>query len=463
VLSLTIMSTRNRSRGVALSTTSSGTTCKVTGSFRSPKSPFFTYSAGNYGSGSHYIVNTPESRETMTDVIGARSTHHAVTHDRKVMERQDVSGPVYKYTNVTAPFGVAECSCASAVVLKVGADSLFDHQTVPDGTLVARSRVPSISKKALDGLLEVYELKDLVQLLGSIAAILAEAEFQRRGPRKATYRQIGKDILSEFAGSPSQFLRSLIGVHLGYKFGVAPLAKATNDVMSVLGRIDKTLQRLAKPFVVHGSYTYEKPDKYSTSPAVNPATFGLYTTRMTVSRTTKVTWTESALRQVDMSQLPSLDRLRYQAILDSLGLNPSFKATWNAIPRSFILDWFIPISQFLEQSDAFKASDSWFTTLNTYGSVKTVTSGTVYEQFAPLVAAGTNVQVVGGLEVNSVDFSHTTYTRSALNGPVWAPAQIFVPEPRVPSLGQWATIAEMLLQTSLQKFRVELPTLAGQK
>jgi len=227
--------------------------------------------------------------------------------------------------------------------------------------------------------------------------------------------------------------------------------------MSALGRVEKTLEQLKKPQVVHGSYTYVKPDNYSGSVNVENSTFGLFSTRLQMSRTTRVTWIQSALRQVDTTKLPSLDMLRLKAVQESLGLTPSLSTVFAAIPRSFILDWFFPISDFLEQCDAVKPSDTWFTTLNTYGSVKTHTSGSIREEFAPLTSSYTSVKLVGGLERNRMDFSHTTYTRSELQGPTWAPAQIFVPEPRLPSLAQWAIIAEIMLQTLLQRTYVKPP------
>jgi hypothetical protein len=292
-----------------------------------------------------------------------------------------------------------------------------------------------------------------------LAALFAEAEFKRRGPTKSSYRKIGKEIIAEFVSSPSAFLKSIIGIHLGYKFGVKPVAKSVNDVMSALGRVDKALERLRKPQVVHGSYTYDKPEYYVSPVQVEPSTFGFYSTKVTMSRTTRVTWTESALRQIDLNKLPSINTLRLTALQEALGLKPGLSTVWSAIPRSFILDWFFPISDFLEQADGVKPSDTWFTTLNTYGSIKTRTSGYLREEFAPLIASNTSVSLAAGLETNRMDFNHTTFTRTALNGPTWSPTQIFVPEPRVPSMAQWALIAEMSLQTLLSRSYVTSPTM----
>lgn len=437
--------------------------CIISGSggFKSPKSPYNTYAAGTYTTSTGYVMTVGESRSTMTDVTGNRRGHNAVSHSRKRIDLPTLSPPIYQYKNTSAPSGSARVSCASGLAYQLCQPTLLLHEDVPDGTLIARARVPSLMKRQVDGLVELFELKDLYTMLGEIASMVMEAEHRRRlYGGGTTNKKVAKEILGEFVGSPSQFLKTAINGHLGYKFAIAPLAKVVNDVKSTLGRMDRAKRLMEEiPFAVHGSYVATKSYNYSDVWRNAPQTLGLYQSRVSWRKTTKVIWTQSALRRLIPNKLPSLNRLRLDAALEGLGLSPSLKTIWSVIPRSFVLDWFFPISDFLDQIDGVKPSDAWFETLNTYSAVKTVTTGSVTEEFAPFTSSHTSVSLDSGLEVLRGEFTLTDFARSALLGPTWAPAQIFVPEPRIPSTEQWAVIAEMIYQRAFKAFRVDGPSL----
>jgi hypothetical protein len=335
---------------------------------------------------------------------------------------------------------------------------------MPDGTLVARARVPSLNKRQIDGLVELYELKDIVHMLGEIAAFVMEVRFhsQRAGGDRRT-RALKKEILHEFASSPSHFLSSLVGVHLGYRFAIAPLVKMVQSVNSSLKSLDKRMRQLKETsFVVHGSYTGEFTSYEESSWVAEPSTMGFFQSRIITSKTTKAIWTESALRRLIPNKLPDPHSLVKEILTESLGLKPGLKQLWNVIPRSFILDWFFPIADFLAQLDGASPQSQWFQTLNTYSSFKANTTGTMVEEFAPLDSPYTDVEDVIGSESCRADFSYDTFTRSELLGPLWSPAQPFVPRPRTPSLGQWGTVAELIFQGSFQSFRVKRPSLVNQ-
>jgi hypothetical protein len=276
-------------------------------------------------------------------------------------------------------------------------------------------------------------------------------------------RSLKRLIIDEFVSSPSHFLSSLVGVHLGYKFAIAPLINMVSQVNESLRSIDKrTKQMKETSFVVHGSYTSEATEFSQSDWTPEPSTVGFSKTRISTSKHTKATWTESALRRLVPNSLPDLHALEKEYLLERLGLKPGLKGVWDAIPRSFILNWFFPIGDFLSQLDGTVPNSQWFQTLNTYSSVKVETTGTVIEEFAPLDSSYTSVELLSGLETLRGDFSYTTFTRSELLGPLWTVAQPFVPRPRIPSLGQWATVAEMIFQGSYQSFRVKGPSLVNQ-
>jgi len=319
---------------------------------------------------------------------------------------------------------------------------------------VAKARVPALTQGWIDGLVEAYETKDIWHSLGRVAALLMEADHRRRsGGKKTTHKHL-KEIREEFRAGPLQYLSSIVGLHLGYKFALKPLANAVNDVNSGLGRLAKILERLKQPFAVHGTYKQTGVEIPVVNFSYSGATMGIWNSRLLVSKTTTAHQTATALRQLNPGMLPYHDRVRSQAIIDALGLKPSLSALWAVIPRSFVVDWFFPIRDFLEQLDGVEPSAEWFTTLSTYTSAKTVTTGTVREEFAPLTASGTSVSLVGGQIACYADFSASTYYRSALNPTSWDVTQPFVPIPRLPKGQQWVTAAEMLFQQLYSLSRV---------
>jgi hypothetical protein len=435
----------------------------VSGDFKAPRTPFGIYSAGTYANGTDWVIDAGESRETMTDVIGQSTEHHPVTHARKHVAKVEFAPPVYKYTNPAYPFGVCEVNCASKLPLHLLEPTLMAHCAMSDGTLVARARVPSLNKRQVDGLVELYELKDIVHMLGQIAALLMSARFdQQRYYGDKRTRSLKRNILDEFASSPSHFLATLVGGHLGYKFAVAPLAKLVRSVNDSLKSLDKRMKQLKETsFAVHGSYTAEFTEISVGDWQPEPSTMGFFQSRITTSKSTTATWTESALRRLIPNKLPDPGALAKELLVESLGLTPGLKAIWDVIPRSFIFGWFFPIGDFLAQLDGSSPQSQWFQTLNTYSSFKADTTGTVLEEFAPLESSYTSVEL-SGLDTCRADFSYHTYTRSELLGPLWTPAQPFVPRPRIPTIGQWSTVAEMIFQGGYQAFKVKGPSLVNQ-
>lgn len=430
------------------------------GGFRIPYEA--SWADGSYNIGDELSVSVPESRETMTDVIGNRGGHNSVTHSRKTMSYSDAQAPVYRCENTVSPYGTCVQTCKRGAAALLSHASTWAHCSVPDGLAVAKARVPLVGKREMDGLVELYETKDLISSLSRVQSVLMNAEYGRRTLRTGRTQSVAREILREFASSPSEFLSSLVDVHLGYKFALRPLFEAVQGVQSALGRIDSVAQKVSKPFSVHGSFTTDKTETYV--PAVwsgAGASLGLFESRGSLRKTTKVTWTYTVVRRMRPDKLPQIDRLRLAAVLDSLGLKPSLSAVWAAIPRSFIVDWFFPIREYLEQLDGNNASSEWFDTLNTYSSTKTRTTGAVIEEFRPRADYWVKTKLDAGTEYHRHEFTHTEYNRGTYSGIIEAPQQIYVPLPRVPSFGQMGTITEMLFQGSYKAFRVKGPTLVG--
>jgi hypothetical protein len=456
VLFVIVMSTRTRSRGTPYaSSIGAVSSTLISGGlgFQSPKYPNFTYAAGTYYLGSGTSMSTAESRETITDVTGSYGGFHPCTHDSVKCEVQTFAPYELTYINPGHPFGTARVICVQNACTYLATPGIWDHVSHPDGTLVARARVPMIDRKTLNGLVSLYELKDVAITLGEIAATLLEAAVISEAggvSKKKAIAKIATRKLRELRSSPLAALKGLINAHLTWKFGIDPLIKDIQTVHSALGRLASNIEKVQKPFRVTGSFLIEKSETFiDTGWNESPATLAFYKARVKCTKTTRTVFTEGALRQLKPGSLPRLDMLRLAALRDSLGLNPSLKQTWQAIPRSFILDWFFPISNYLEQLDGTEPANEWFTTINTWSTVKSTTDGRLIEEYQPLIGSNQVVQSYSGLDLQEYEFRHNSFSRSELHGPSWTPATPFVPEPRVPSLKQWFLSAEVALQRVL--------------
>jgi len=395
------------------------------------------------------LVGSPESRETITDVTGSKGAWHLCTHDkRRGGDEVTPIGAVFTYTNTSFPFGSAVVNVPSTAAYY--ASNRDEHLPVPDGTLVARSRVPAISRNRMEGLVSLYELKDLHQTLGSVAARILEARARALNSSnpKRSLGYFADSVREDFQSGPGRFLSSVVGLHLAWKFGIEPLIRDVNNVYSALGRVDADLKRLEKPFAVSGTHTETKVDptyvKYNW--VTGNGDLALYQTYMTINKQTKVVFRQGALRQFTPNAFLRPDTVRLNAIREQLGLKPSLKGLWNILPRSFVLDFFFPISNFLAQADGFTPDPQFVTTLHTWSTTKSTTDVHILEAVRPIESSTSSTRVDGNT-VSVIPFQRNTYVRGELGSSSWEPSQIYVPEPRLPSGSQWATVAEMLVQS----------------
>jgi hypothetical protein len=322
---------------------------------------------------------------------------------------------------------------------------IFTHLSVPNGAAVARARVPVINRKVAQGLVSLGELKDTHHQLGAIASVLMDVAVRtRHGSKIGVAKKYAREIAAQFAEHPVSLLKALVGLDLNWKYGIKPLIKDCNNVMSSLGRVDKSIAALKKDFVVEGFFRDSKTTpNYSTYNTSTDGNYGFYRSDISYTKTTTTEWTEGAVRRLDNTKLPTIDRLRLQGVLEDLGLTPDLSSIVALVPYSFVADWFFPISNYLEQMRGMDPQPEWFTTVNTWSTVKSITNGVLTETLTPVVAGALKHTRTIGLPSRAQEWGYTTYSRSALLGPTWTPTTPYIPEPRMPTLAQWASIAEL--------------------
>jgi hypothetical protein len=318
------------------------------------------------------------------------------------------------------------------------------HVALPDGSSVALARVPNSSKELLSGLNSLYELKDLKAFLDLVPAHLLWAVARRQ--RAKSVREFNKWVskLEDTVRSPLGILQFIAGADLMWKFGVKPFLSDINNVMSVIGQLDSKLAALkALRFTQKGMFRDSKSIGYNAVSGNSPDTLGYYTNRVDIVKSTTGTWVYGVQKGLNPAMLPSINTMRIKLIRDQLGLYLDATDLWEAVPYSFVVDWFLPVQTFLEQFRA-QPDPSWILTYGGWTSVKTETSTTVTETIEPLTTANCVVNGSSGTArfatARKVDYIRSKFTSVPFNPPT------YIPSLRWPTVGQSVTGIELLIQ-----------------
>jgi hypothetical protein len=133
------------------------------------------------------------------------------------------------------------------------------------------------------------------------------------------------------------------------------------------------------------------------------------------------------------------------SIANSLGLSHDVTDLWEALPYSFVVDWFLPIQTFLEQFKPREVDPSWLLTLDAWYSVKTETKGYTVEEYTPRPASWIEVVESKNL-LRFANWSASEYHRDKLVELPNGTASLYLPQPTWPSMTQSITGAELLIQ-----------------
>lgn len=184
-------------------------------------------------------------------------------------------------------------------------------------------------------------------------------------------RELG-NIARSSRGSPLRLIMRLIAEsHLNIQFGWRPFLSDINQMIGILGLIDKRLKYLEENAgkVVRRHYR-EAIDGPLGSETTTDKFVEVYIPFFTPVNTYKVRqierfrWVSKPMYHASMVfrfNLPKASPFRRQldAFRAALGLKLDPAIVWNAIPFSFIIDWFYDVGEFLRQ---FSESDLGITT-----------------------------------------------------------------------------------------------------
>lgn len=289
-------------------------------------------------------------------------------------------------------------------------------------------------------------IKQLPQGLRRFRRILHELANKSAGD-KVPWVKYSKEL---GLNSPSALIRTLVGLDLEWKFAVKPLFDDINHLRSVYGNWKKNLTDLAlKPSTVKGKYSNSTVGEYpAQSYTLGPhANLGI-TESLRCSSKTTTTVVFGAIKRLNTAAIPSLDEVAWERARESLGLNPRVSDAWQLRPMSFVLDWFIPVQDFLDQ---FVVPDQsmagWFIESGAWKSTKVEHELTITSKMRQTTTSSMLEVVAERGFLSRHVYYNKSYVRESLSKlPNISEVPIFVPNLRLPArAGQWVTGMELIV------------------
>ena len=450
------MTTRTRTRGSKVPSGISGvpgSQAVVTGNFQHPGNGF-TYSTGTYPLTNGYNSFT-DNRASITDETGSVGNINPCSNSKTIISEGYLPSASFVQKNPLSPFGKMETTLVGSGV-GYNLENVMasqPHVSMPDGSAIALARVPSISNEVLSGLNSIYELKDTLDLLNLVPLHFLWAAARRKRAESIAALEKWCVHIERTVRSPLQLLQTIAGIDLMWKFGIKPLVKDIESVHTALENIDRRVQEmLNKRFPCAGMYRNSKAETWQHSSGNSLDTMGCFSYDVSTNRTTDKTWVYGAVKRLDPTKLPSIDVLKHRSLLEKLGMRFDATDVWEAVPWSFVADWFLPIQTFLEQLGSAKPDPSWLLTVGCWSSVKTVTTGTTREVIKPFTASNCVVEAATGLN-RFQTYTKSEYVRTKLTTLPGGVPTPYIPEAKLPNIKQFVTGLELALQKVRRKLK----------
>jgi len=441
------MATRTRTRGSLIPpTVTSNGSISYAGSFKGADGLIRSNRVDPIGSSSGAWQDT---RASITDETGSNGTLHNCTNGQTIAPFGE--GPRMKVVMTGAPPNTG------VMTTEMTGDALFGHSynfvtvnslhnSMPDGSNIALARVPSMSKELLSGLNSLYELKDCWQLLSLIPVHFLWAAARGKKAESVRAFKTWWAEVSSFTSSPAAAMAAVGSASLAWDFGIKPLLRDIENVHKSLDRMNDIVRELLnKRFSVAGKFTDTNRVRYTHASTI-PSGFGsCFTADYYTVQTTTKTWVYGARKRLDPSKFPSINTAKLRALTESLGLSLDVTDVWEAVPFSFVWDWFIPIQTFLEQFKDLEKDPSWLLTDGWWSSVKTTSVREHTAVWQPRLSANYSVTVTSGLTHLHVttrkDYQRTRLTTAPTGFP-----SIYIPELDLPSVDRASTSIKLALQ-----------------
>jgi hypothetical protein len=385
----------------------------------------------------------------MTDVIGNEGGMNSVDHDKILLHpTTDGSWHQLSIRSTVAPFGTCKLSYMPYPV-SYYIDPILTHLSMSSGQSIAVNKIPDFGPAQLDGIVSLYESPELYTLVKTLQNIPVHILYAMMRAKKGSVMDAKRWLRETFVDtSGRRKLKQLAGIDLTWKFGIKPFLDDIQKVHSALGALEARIARLKqKTYTVAGQHKQEVTQvTVPVTGYVDPV--GATMVRVELTKTTRRTDTAGSTRRLTDAAFANIDSLRLAAVRESLGLNPSASTLWTVTPLSFIVDWFLPISDFLDSLGANMPNESWFTVQSSWTSTLRVTE--VKANITRRTIVRPQYITVSGSDTfqNFTDASRRNYVRTP-GIPRVTP--VHIPRPRLPkSMGQWTSLLEVAISRFLR-------------
>jgi hypothetical protein len=387
-----------------------------------------------------------DDTEAMTDVVGHNGEINPVEH-RKMDLKADFGSGNRKLVvkNRTDPF-------AGSATLHFGTSNpsyymapLLEHNSLPGGLGLAASKVPDFGPAQLSGLISLYEAPELAQMLAALRRIPVNILIALlRGRFKGSGRDLARWARENGLNTPRGIISAAIGLDLSWKFGMQPVIADVQAVHSAIGRWESKLERVyAERFTTRGRHTSE--DTSVSIPYLDYADqIGATGSTCVITRRTTRTDIVGYTRSLKRGVVAQPGVLEWAVIRESLGLNPKASTVWKVLPRSFIIDWFFPICDFLDGLHTNPPNPDWFSVHESWTSSLLTTELSAVTTTKSLKR---NDYIITGQD-SWQDFAFATRKDYMRSTGVPKALPVYLPQFRMPSLGKWFTLLEIWMSSN---------------
>jgi hypothetical protein len=295
-------------------------------------------------------------------------------------------------------------------------EAVKDVQYVDINTAMYLRDLPALFGELKEAVKLIRTLKPLPKSIGKLSKSAIKSlsskksilSIGRKGITKSL-KPLGKQMFTAAAAGSSLYLSAKYGTRLtvadtkelykAYRRFVSP--DGVLDVKSLAGTLQRIREAYEKAFCSFSSVVRAKSKvgkmKIDVSKFVDPLEVSDVEYQTTVS-----------IRYHNRRQ----DAQPVLNVLRQMDLYPTATNIWDAIPYSFVVDWFIPVEELLEQVDVWEQL-SWLDIISYTKSIKATCTASIN-----LADSGLSGLVLG----DKLDYTITFYQRvvqSHLDTPVW--------------------------------------------
>jgi hypothetical protein len=393
-----------------------------------------------------------DTRESIEDRVHEQAELKPVSHTSYKCDFRAIPNWIeWTFTNKVhagSPRNGTMRQTSSGSTAGVRAKGIYSAGIPADPIALARGRIPRMSPERLSSLNNMYELKDLAECLKRIPVHIIYAAYRRRwASARVGVREWLLQLEHDLLGNPNNMLLSLVNQQLAWKFGWKPfIADAVKTIQAVRGADSQLTRYMNVPFTVAGSASVSQATRFGPFTELG----SIYTVKSTDVVVNVERRRVSGLRvKLKPSFLKRPDAVKLLLLQEQLGFTPTAEKVWAAVPYSFVVDWFIPVSQFLEQFNALQINSSMFNVSSYWESELMIRTVDATTKIAP--APNSDASVTGSFLVpNQAKHVTRTYTRTVGSGKPGYSPDLYFPPISLPRVGQWVTGAELAIQKLLR-------------